>query len=82
MVNNAIIKDKKEFFMKATANAFKKYPALNSEFDSAKNRLVLKKYYNIGIAVINGGILNTISNSRIIGTSVDDDGVGIEVDGD
>jgi pyruvate dehydrogenase E2 component (dihydrolipoamide acetyltransferase) len=39
------------FFMKATANALKKYSALNSEFDSDKNRLVLKKYYNIGIAV-------------------------------
>ena len=39
------------FFMKATANALKKHPALNSEFDSDKNRLVLKKYYNIGIAV-------------------------------
>ena len=39
------------FFMKATANALKLFPALNSEFDSEKNRLVLKKYYNIGIAV-------------------------------
>ena len=39
------------FFMKATANALKLFPALNSEFDSDKNRLVLKKYYNIGIAV-------------------------------
>lgn len=39
------------FFMKATANALKLFPALNSEFDSENNRLVLKKYYNIGIAV-------------------------------
>jgi len=39
------------FFMKATANALKLFPALNSEFDSDNNRLVLKKYYNIGIAV-------------------------------
>lgn len=39
------------FFMKAAANALKLYPALNSEFDSENNRLVLKKYYNIGIAV-------------------------------
>ena len=39
------------FFMKATANALKLFPALNSEFDSERNRLVLKKYYNIGIAV-------------------------------
>lgn len=39
------------FFMKAVANALKLYPALNSEFDSGNNRLVLKKYYNIGIAV-------------------------------
>ncbi len=39
------------FFMKATANALKLFPVLNSEFDSDNNRLVLKKYYNIGIAV-------------------------------
>lgn len=39
------------FFMKATANALKKHSALNSELDSENNRLVLKKYYNIGIAV-------------------------------
>ncbi len=39
------------FFIKATANALKLFPALNSEFDSERNRLVLKKYYNIGIAV-------------------------------
>ena len=39
------------FFMKATVNALKMFPALNSEFDSDRNRLVLKKYYNIGIAV-------------------------------
>ncbi|MFC1565898.1 dihydrolipoamide acetyltransferase family protein [Candidatus Neomarinimicrobiota bacterium] len=39
------------FFMKATANALIKFPSLNSEYDSEKNRLVLKKYYNIGIAV-------------------------------
>jgi pyruvate dehydrogenase E2 component (dihydrolipoamide acetyltransferase) len=37
--------------MKATANALKKHPALNSELDSENDRLVLKKYYNIGIAV-------------------------------
>ena len=39
------------FFMKATAKALKKHSALNSELDSENNRLVLKKYYNIGIAV-------------------------------
>ncbi|MEE9572262.1 MAG: dihydrolipoamide acetyltransferase family protein [Candidatus Neomarinimicrobiota bacterium] len=39
------------FFMKATANALKKHSALNSELDSENDRLVLKKYYNIGIAV-------------------------------
>ena len=39
------------FFMKATANALKLFPVINSEFDSDNNRLVLKKYYNIGIAV-------------------------------
>ncbi|MEE9574456.1 MAG: dihydrolipoamide acetyltransferase family protein [Candidatus Neomarinimicrobiota bacterium] len=39
------------FFMKATVNALKKHSALNSELDSENNKLVLKKYYNIGIAV-------------------------------
>ncbi len=39
------------FFMKATANALKKYSALNSEFDNENNRIVHKKFYNIGIAV-------------------------------
>ena len=37
--------------MKATTNALKHYPALNSEYDSHNSRLILKKYYNIGIAV-------------------------------
>jgi pyruvate dehydrogenase E2 component (dihydrolipoamide acetyltransferase) len=39
------------FFMKVTVNALKKHSALNSELDSENNKLVLKKYYNIGIAV-------------------------------
>ncbi|MBM7716610.1 2-oxoglutarate dehydrogenase complex dihydrolipoyllysine-residue succinyltransferase [Siminovitchia sp. FSL H7-0308] len=37
------------FFTKAVVAALKKYPAVNSELDG--NELVLKKYYDIGVAV-------------------------------
>lgn len=39
------------FIMKALAECFKKYPALNAAFDDAKQEIVFMKYYNIGIAV-------------------------------
>lgn len=39
------------FFMKAVAKALSKHTALNSEYDSENNRIVHKKFYNIGIAV-------------------------------
>src|SRR5699024_8151288 len=37
------------FFTKAVVAALKKYPAVNSELDG--DELVLKKYYDIGVAV-------------------------------
>ena len=39
------------FILKATAQALKEFPALNSEMDLEGGKLFLKKYYNIGIAV-------------------------------
>jgi pyruvate dehydrogenase E2 component (dihydrolipoamide acetyltransferase) len=37
--------------MKAIVSALKAFPRFNSSFDAAKGELVLKRYYNIGIAV-------------------------------
>jgi pyruvate dehydrogenase E2 component (dihydrolipoamide acetyltransferase) len=39
------------FFLKAAARALSEYPAINSEMDTERDRLIYKKYYNIGIAV-------------------------------
>jgi pyruvate dehydrogenase E2 component (dihydrolipoamide acetyltransferase) len=39
------------FVLKATVKALKSFPALNSEIDLENNRMMFKKYYNIGIAV-------------------------------
>lgn len=39
------------FLMKAVVSALKKYPRFNSSLDSSGENLVLKHYYNIGIAV-------------------------------
>jgi pyruvate dehydrogenase E2 component (dihydrolipoamide acetyltransferase) len=39
------------FIMKAVAKALQLHPQLNSEIDLDNNRMVYKKYYNIGIAV-------------------------------
>ncbi len=39
------------FILKAVAQALKDHPTLNSELDMDKERLILKKYYNLGIAV-------------------------------
>jgi pyruvate dehydrogenase E2 component (dihydrolipoamide acetyltransferase) len=38
------------FIIKALIPALKQYPYLNSTFDDEKQEIVLKKYYNIGIA--------------------------------
>ncbi len=39
------------FILKAVAAALKDHPTLNSELDLEKDRLILKKFYNLGIAV-------------------------------
>lgn len=39
------------FILKALVYALKKYPYLNSQMDIENNRMIIKKYYNIGIAV-------------------------------
>lgn len=39
------------FILKATALALKKHPVMNAELDMEKNRMIYKKYYNLGIAV-------------------------------
>ncbi|MGI6433265.1 MAG: 2-oxo acid dehydrogenase subunit E2 [Sphaerochaetaceae bacterium] len=39
------------FIMKATVHALKRYPELNASFDVAANQLIVKKYWNIGVAV-------------------------------
>jgi len=39
------------FILKAVALSLKKYPSLNSEMDLENNRMVIKNYFNIGIAV-------------------------------
>ncbi len=39
------------FIMKAVIEGLKKYPVLNSSLDEAKQEIVLKQYYNLGVAV-------------------------------
>jgi pyruvate dehydrogenase E2 component (dihydrolipoamide acetyltransferase) len=39
------------FILKATALSLKKFKSLNSEMDMENNKMIYKKYYNIGIAV-------------------------------
>jgi pyruvate dehydrogenase E2 component (dihydrolipoamide acetyltransferase) len=39
------------FFVKALVEVLKRYPAFNASVDEARGELVLKRYYNIGIAV-------------------------------
>lgn len=39
------------FILKATAMALKEFPLLNAEMNLAAGELILKKYYNLGIAV-------------------------------
>jgi pyruvate dehydrogenase E2 component (dihydrolipoamide acetyltransferase) len=39
------------FIFKAIARALKKFPSLNSSLDEARQEIVLKKYYHIGMAV-------------------------------
>ncbi len=39
------------FIFKAVVQGLKKYPALNSSLDEARQEVVLKRYYNLGMAV-------------------------------
>jgi 2-oxoglutarate dehydrogenase E2 component (dihydrolipoamide succinyltransferase) len=39
------------FFTKATIGALKQFPMVNAEIDDARGEIILKKYYDIGIAV-------------------------------
>lgn len=39
------------FVVKAVTHALKKHPLVNASLDETRNEIVLKKYYNIGIAV-------------------------------
>jgi pyruvate dehydrogenase E2 component (dihydrolipoyllysine-residue acetyltransferase) len=39
------------FFIKALTVALKSHPLMNSEYDSDNQQIILKKFYNIGIAV-------------------------------
>jgi len=46
------------FILKALVKALKEYPYLNATLDEERQEIILKKYYNIGIAVdIEGGLL-------------------------
>lgn len=46
------------FALKAVAAALKQFPKLNSSLDLARNRLILKKHYHLGVAVdTKGGLL-------------------------
>lgn len=50
--------------MKAVVACLKEFPSFNASFDSAKSEVVLKKYYNIGIAVDtpNGLVVPVVKN--------------------
>ncbi len=46
------------YIIKAVIGALKKHPYLNAEMDEEHEEIILKKYYNIGIAVdIEGGLI-------------------------
>ena len=46
------------FVMKAVVAALKQFPSLNSSLDEQKSEIVLKRYYNLGMAVAtDGGLL-------------------------
>ena len=53
------------FFIKALTILLKKYPSFNSSLDQNSNNLILKKYFNIGIAVDtpNGLVVPVIKNT-------------------
>lgn len=49
--NNGVHLTYMPFIIKALALTLKEFPVFNSSFDEEKEEIVLKKYYNIGIAV-------------------------------
>ena len=53
------------FIIKASIQALKKYPIFNANIDDEKNEIVIKKYYNIGIATATeqGLIVPVIKNA-------------------
>lgn len=53
------------FIIKASIKALKKYPIFNASIDEEKNEIVIKKYYNIGIATATeeGLIVPVIKNA-------------------
>lgn len=53
------------FAVKAIINSLKEFPQFNSSYDTAKNELILKNYFNIGIAVDteNGLIVPVVKNA-------------------
>ncbi len=55
------------FIVKAIVSGLKKFPALNASLDEATQEIVLKKYYNIGIAAQgpNGLVVSTVRDADL-----------------
>ncbi|MBI2412915.1 MAG: 2-oxo acid dehydrogenase subunit E2 [Deltaproteobacteria bacterium] len=52
------------FFMKAVQHALAAHPAFNASVDEERNEIILKKYYNIGVAVMtpDGLMVSVVKN--------------------
>ncbi len=52
------------FFMKAVQHALAAHPAFNGSVDEERNEIILKKYYNIGVAVMtpDGLMVSVVKN--------------------
>ena len=59
------------FIIKTVTSALKKFPLFNSSIDTAGGRIILKKYYNIGVAVNTPGglVIPVVKNADLKGTS-------------
>ena len=55
------------FIVKAIVSGLKKFPSLNASLDEATQEIVLKKYYNIGIAAQgpNGLVVSTVRDADL-----------------